>query len=74
MRRYVSTTLSRRRAELMPKSQARSEVKATPTSQRTLAEQIVKLIRQNPAFASDAEYDRIVQLIEQYTQEIRGNA
>jgi hypothetical protein len=35
--------------------------------QRELAEQIVKILRQNPAAATSYEYDRIVAAIAQYT-------
>jgi Trp operon repressor len=35
--------------------------------QRELAEQIVKVLRGNPALANTAEYQRIVEAIAQYT-------
>ena len=46
---------------------AKPVVKTLRERQRELAEEIVKILRQNPALASSAEYERILNLIAHYT-------
>lgn len=44
-----------------------SSAKTLRERQRDLAEQIVKVLLQNPALASSAQYDRMIEAIAHYT-------
>jgi hypothetical protein len=77
MRRYVSNQLQRRREAAIAAQleDAIPEAKPVPRNlARELAEQIIKMVRGNPVMASSAEYDRIVNLISQYTLAIKEQA
>jgi len=52
----------------MPKPQEMSQRER----QRELAEQIVKILRQNPANATSYEYDRLIEAIALYTLQARA--